>query len=175
VKRLLPLALITIILLSNCKKSGKNVDLINCDGLVTDTSGTGDNGRLYIPNAFSPNGDGLNDQYRIIVKNVSSIALTIYDGNNNILFTTNQLYLPDQNGFIRSSFWASTNITSSYETFYYKIQAVTSNGRNIGACGELYKLSCRPSSIPATNLFFEDQLNLSGLTGITNEPLPICP
>jgi len=174
-KRLLPIAIIATVLLSNCKKSEEAITHINCDGLVTDTLGTGDAGRIYSPNAFTPNADALNDLYRVITKNISTIALTIYDGNNNIAFTTTQLNLPDQNGFASTAFWAPTSSASSYETYYYKIQVVTNSGRHIGACGELYKLSCFPSTIPRGNFSFEDQLRLNGFTGTTAEFLSVCP
>ena len=151
-----------IMLLSNCKKSNDTVP-INCDGLVTDTLGTNDNARIYMPNAFTPNGDGLNDIIRPIGQNISSFSFTIYDGDNNIVFTSN---VPGQG-------WTTTSSVNTYTKYYYKIQAVTNAGHNIGTCGDLYRLACRPNNAPV--LYFEDQLTVNGFTGVTSDVLPICP
>ena len=43
-------------------------------------------------------GDFRNDISRPIVKGLSSIVFTIYDANNNIVFTTTQLSAPDPHG-----------------------------------------------------------------------------
>ena len=153
----------TILLLANCHKSNDTVTHINCNGLVTDTLGTGDNAKIYMPNAFTPNGDGRNDIIRPILQNITAFTFTIYDGNNNIVFTSST---PLQG-------WTTTVTANSFETYYYKIQATTNNSHKIGMCGELYKLSCRPSSSPT--LYFEDQLTTGGFTGTTGEILPTCP
>ena len=73
-KKILPIALIATILLSNCKKSDDTVTHVNCDGLITDTLGTGDTARIYMQNAFTPNGDLKNDISRPVVKGLSSIV-----------------------------------------------------------------------------------------------------
>jgi len=153
----------TILLFTNCHKSDDPLSPINCNGLVTDTLGTGDNAKIYMPNAFTPNGDGRNDIIRPIFQNITSFSFTIYDGNNNIVFTSS---VPLQG-------WSTTVAANSFETYYYKIQATTSNSHQIGKCGELYKLSCRPTGSPA--LYFEDQLTAGGFTGNTGDILPTCP
>lgn len=44
---------------------------------------------INIPNVFTPNNDGLNDNYVIEVENASTINLVITDLNNNIVYRTN--------------------------------------------------------------------------------------
>lgn len=152
-----------VIFVSSCSKSDPAISRINCEGLVTDTSGTGDNAKIYMPNAFTPNGDGLNDIVRPVMQNISSFVFIIYDSNNDIVFTSST---PLQS-------WSTTVSQNSFETFYYKIQSTTNNGNHIGACGELYKLSCLPATAPT--IYFEDQLTAGGFTNPTGEILPICP
>ncbi|MEP7164487.1 MAG: gliding motility-associated C-terminal domain-containing protein [Ferruginibacter sp.] len=163
-KTLLPVALIAAtILLANCKKSEDSITHVNCDGLVTDTPGTNDNAKIYMPNAFTPNGDGLNDIIRPYTQNIASIEFTIYDENNAIVFTTNQL----------AQGWVTTAGPNSSTKYYYKIQTITSANHKIGMCGDLYKLTCHPNNAPT--LYFEDQLTANGFTGATNEALQTCP
>lgn len=141
----------------SCSKSNDTMDHVNCDGLVTDTLGNNDNAKIDMPNAFTPNGDGINDIIRPITQNITSFTFTIYNKSNGIVFTSST---PLQG-------WSSTLGANSFETFYYKIQATTNSGNHIGTCGELYKLSCRPATSP--NLYFEDQLTARGFTGVTGE------
>ncbi len=44
----------------------------------------------FIPNVFSPNGDGLNDDFGIIGTNIEYAYLNIYDYWGNLLFTSNE-------------------------------------------------------------------------------------
>jgi gliding motility-associated-like protein len=164
-KSFLPVILIAAIVLLSCSKTSNTVTHINCDGLITDTAGTNDSGRIYMPNAFTPNSDGQNDISRPLTKNVTSLLYTIYDANNTVVFTTNQL----RQG------WQTTMGNNSFETFYYKIQVVTTSGRHIGTCGELYKLSCFPSNVPKSSFFFESQLTQNGFVPYGSEVLPTCP
>jgi len=86
-KRIFPIVLIaTAVILSSCSKSNEPVRVINCDGLITDTLGTGDNGRIYMPNAFSPNNDGLNEICRPVTKNIASKGFTLYDCKKVFIF-----------------------------------------------------------------------------------------
>ena len=117
--------------------------------------------RSFMPNAFTPNGDGLNDIIRPITFNVSTINFVIYDDANNIVYATTQL----------GQGWSSTLTNTSSTKYYYKIQVVTNANHRIGVCGELYKLNCKPTGI---TLYFESQLTANGFTG-QPESLQTCP
>ena len=165
-KKILPVLVIAVISLSNCRKTDDTQRHINCDGLVTDTLGTGDAGRIFIPNAFTPNGDGINDIIRPVPRNIASLVFTIYDENNNILFSTNQMSLG----------WGPLFTGSTAIKYYYKIQAVTNANKHIGVCGDVYALNCRPGNIAATSLTFESMLTQTGFDNEAGrENLPFCP
>src|SRR5580765_5801417 len=82
---------ISIISFCGCKKSDDAVSPTNCNGLVTDTTGTNDPAWVAMPNAFTPNSDGRNDLLRPVASGVASITFTLYDENNTVVYTTNQL------------------------------------------------------------------------------------
>ncbi len=153
-----------VVAFSNCSKSDP-VTHPNCDGLVTDTAGTGDNARIFMPNAFSPNNDGLNDACLPITINIDSIGFTLYDENNFVVFTTNQL----------GQGWQTTFTTSTAKKYYYKIQARTLAGKHIGICGEVFGLTCFPVNPPKSYYYFEDMLTPGGFTGNTAETMAVCP
>ena len=151
-----------IIFFTACNKENDIIMPDICNGIITDTLGTNDSARIYMPNAFTPNGDGLNDIIIPYYLNVLSIEFTIYDQKKAIVFSTNQLYQG----------WGSTSAGSNTSTkYYYKIQAITSGNHKIRMCGDLYKLSCLPNN---TTLYFLDQLTQTGFTNPTSETLPNC-
>lgn len=151
------------ILLSNCTKSDEGITHINCDGIITDTLGTGDTARIYMANAFTPNNDGLNDTIKPYTKNILSISFTVYDGYNNVVFSTNQL----------GKGWTGMPDAISGTLFFYNIQAVTSSNHNIGKCGAFSQLLCIP--VKTVPLVFEDQITSGGITLATTDSLPACP
>ena len=153
-----------VLVFFGCSKSGSDPEPVHCDGLVTDTAGTGDNGRVYMPTAFTPNSDGLNDNIRPFVANIASFTFTLYDQNNAVIFTSNTA---------GQGYSSAQPAAGSFVKYYYKVQATTLAGKKIGVCGDIYKLNnCRPAS-PV--LYFEDQLTPNGFTGVTAEVLPTCP
>lgn len=153
-----------VVLLSNCTKSSNPVVHPNCTGLITDTAGSGDNARIYMPNAFSPNNDGLNDACTPITFNIDSIGFTLYDENDLVVFTTNQIGLG----------WQTTFTTSTAKKYYYRIQARTLAGKHIGLCGEVFGLTCFTINPPKSFYYFEDMLTPAGFTGTTSEILATC-
>jgi gliding motility-associated-like protein len=46
---------------------------------------------IYIPNAFSPNGDGVNDIFRVLGSNIKEFNLRIYNRWGTLLFETGQV------------------------------------------------------------------------------------
>lgn len=46
---------------------------------------------VYFPNAFTPNGDGVNDEYNPIGKDVTAFEMTIYDGWGQAIFHTDDM------------------------------------------------------------------------------------
>jgi hypothetical protein len=168
-KKIMLLAMVASSIIAGCKNTDKEevvvVQLTNCDGLITDTLGTNSNARIYMPSAFTSNGDGKNDIIKPTITNATSVSFTLYSSNNTILFNTNQL----------NQGWAAPPIPSnSYSVYYYKIQITTTANKKIGICGEVYNLACYPASIPRPSIYFEDQLRPNGFTGVTTEVLPNC-
>jgi hypothetical protein len=164
--RILLLVLIAnLSIFSTCSREEDSLIHINCDGLVTDTTGTNDNGRVFMPSAFTPNGDGKNDICRPLTQNITSIAFTIYDENNTQVYATTQVGVG----------WPAPPVSNSAVKYYYRIQAITNSNHKIGICGEVYRLSCFPAGVPRSSIYFEDQLTPNGFTGVTSEVLSNCP
>ena len=47
--------------------------------------------QLYIPTAFTPNGDGLNDEFKAVGEGVDFFHLNVYDRWGNLIFESNQI------------------------------------------------------------------------------------
>jgi hypothetical protein len=135
-----------LIFLSDCAKKEDNQ--INCIGLVTDTLGKNDPVKIWMPNAFTPDGNGLNDCLRPWLISVAAISFTVYDEENSIVFNTNdpsEGFCPDQD--FRSN-------------YYYKIQVTTEAGNQIGLCGSAHSfINCVPESYQDDILYLLDQLD----------------
>ena len=151
-------------LLVSCKKEQPKNITIHCEGLVTDTAGTGDNGRVFLPNAFTPNADGINDVFRPLLINITAMEFKVYDGTGAEVFSTSVI----GQGY--------TSVTFNKPVkYFYRVQATTQSGRKIGTCGEFYNIGCFTSSPSPSQLYFEDQWTSFGFTGPTAEVLGNCP
>ena len=97
--------------------------IINYCGAITDTFHVTDKiceCTLIIPNAFSPNGDGINDVFRPNIDCVPSYYhMNIFDRNGHVVFSSNNI----------SDYWNGTyqNIPVPVGTYYYilKVKGVS--------------------------------------------------
>jgi hypothetical protein len=147
-------AFIASALFSSCSKKDKNnsktADQFTCD-IMSSSFPAGDSARVFIPNAFSPNGDGLNDRFFPIARNIKSIEWSIYDSNNIQLYSA-----VDTTGY-----WAGpVNAANGMTLYHYKIKAVSNQGDTMSRCGNLYTFSCIPNGYNYVDtLIFGDQYN----------------
>jgi gliding motility-associated-like protein len=157
-----PFILILTLLLAGCKKSGDNKVHVHCDDLVNEKPAN-DPGQVFVANAFTPNGDGINDLFIPITFQISSIKVKVYNETSTLVFETSQL----------NTGW-NPGLNVSNQVFYYRVEAVTNSNAKIGLCGEVYPLSCIPKNKTKSNFNFQDQLTPFGFTGVTNETLTNC-
>jgi gliding motility-associated-like protein len=151
------------IALSFCKKDN-SPRLTNCDNLVNDPV-VNDGSYVAVPNAFTPNGDGLNDEFRVIANKISKFKLTIHDNKNNIIFSTQNM----------SEGWNPGTALEAGTKFYYRVEAEAQTGRKIGVCGEMLYLSCLPKNTNIALLNFQDEIDAFGnFTSVTAEPQTQC-
>lgn len=84
---------------------------------------------IIVPSAFSPNGDGKNDVFRIIKAGVISYTLSVYNRWGQLIFQTNDL----------SGGWDGNINGAQAEvgTYVYMIQAQLQNGEVVNAQGNV--------------------------------------
>lgn len=111
-----------------------------------------DTGVVLIPTAFSPNGDGKNDVWRPVFKNVTALEIKIIDAAGNLLFRSNGL----------TDGWEPLNGSKKGMTKYLAwIRATSTMGNVMEKCTYIYSYYCTPQHAPIDNnlLQFGDQLN----------------
>lgn len=81
--------------------------------------------KYYIPNAFTPNGDGLNETFGIIGTGITDYTLQVFNRWGNLIFESNDVSVQ----------WDGTykNEPVPMDTYVYKIngKGYTSNGEKI--------------------------------------------
>jgi gliding motility-associated-like protein len=133
---------------NNCKKE-TSVQLLSCNGGVysymLDTTT-----RMFVPNAFTPNGDGINDVFDCIGMYLSNFSLTIKDQSGVTLFSDTNI----------SNHWDGTNLSGKVQKGYYN--AVISFRNYSGTTitkSMIITLYTDPASLSGGNCMFRDQIN----------------
>lgn len=90
------------------------------------------NGPVYIPNAFSPNGDGRNDRFEIFAPAGSStevISYAIYNRWGSLLFEQSNFTLPAS----ESQWWDGTfrGTILPPDTYVYRVEVTVNGGESL--------------------------------------------
>ncbi len=99
-----------------------------CNDTITKTILVSDTAGLIMPNVFSPNGDGINDYFQPIAKNVGQFSCTIFDRWGKIVFdfgSTNDKWMGQTN----------SGATCPDGTYYYVMDAKDDNSKIYKAKG----------------------------------------
>jgi gliding motility-associated-like protein len=97
-------------------------------GTATNTA-TNANDVVFVPNAFTPNGDGRNDILYVYSQNIKTFKFYIYDQWGELLFTSTSL----QNG------WDGTykEAKEPAGVYVYYVEAVMNDGQNVKKKGTI--------------------------------------
>lgn len=85
--------------------------------------------QLKIPNAFSPNGDGVNDEWKVAYRSLLSFKCSIFDRQGHLVCT---LTSPDQGWDGKVS-----GKTAESGVFFYVIEAVGADGKKYKKSGDI--------------------------------------
>jgi gliding motility-associated-like protein len=98
-------------------------------GSAAVTASIAKNDIIYVPNAFTPNGDGKNDQVHVHGESIQTMAFYIYDQWGELLFTSTNI----QNG------WDGTYKGSKEPVgvYVYFVQATMIDGRKVTKKGTI--------------------------------------
>jgi gliding motility-associated-like protein len=86
-------------------------------------------GSLYVPNTFSPNGDGVNDSFGAMGKDIATAQLLVFNRWGELIWSTDKL----------SGRWDGTykGVASPIDTYVWKLQATELSGRIRDAIGHV--------------------------------------
>jgi gliding motility-associated-like protein len=94
-------------------------------GTTTNPFGNG----LFVPNAFTPNGDGKNDVLYVYGTNIKSLTLTIYDQYGEMIFRSES----------KSSGWDGTykGKIEPVGVYMYFVEAIMNDGQTVTKKGSI--------------------------------------
>lgn len=123
--------------LQNPNVTFKDTGVYNVFLVVTNTFGCKDTAAkaiyvyedfmFYVPNAFTPNGDGQNDEFRPIITNISSFSMSIFDRWGKEVFSTKDIN-KGWDGVVKSKI--NNNATTKQEVYIWRIEYKITNGKS---------------------------------------------
>jgi gliding motility-associated-like protein len=101
----------------------------NCATTITSNDLVLSNYSLLIPNAFSPNGDGVNDEFTVNVVNLQKYQLQVFNRNGSLVFSTYDIF---EN-------WKGTykNAPAPVGAYYYVITGTDVDNKQVKKTGQL--------------------------------------
>jgi gliding motility-associated-like protein len=82
---------------------------------------------IYAPNAFTPNGDGVNDSWEVEAFNVIDFSMSIYNRMGNLVYSTHKLHEP----------WTPDAEKVGDDVYNYMITAVDRQGKPVSLTGHI--------------------------------------
>lgn len=169
------ICIIAAVCIIRCTKSNDNTtkNLATCTtcSVAPITHSTDSTGlRYYLPTAFTPNGDGINDLFRLLFYtnlNVDSSTLTIWDIKGNGVFT-GTINQPWDGHDLKGNLCAA-----GHYPLYLKLR--TASGATIATCGCVTILTYKGNCIYTGGITYDlaDEADTSGFVYPTNDHL--CP
>ncbi|MEX0967754.1 MAG: gliding motility-associated C-terminal domain-containing protein [Bacteroidia bacterium] len=153
--------ILSVCLIAGCKK-GKIKKQGCSDGPVHTTF---DGGYLAMPNIFTPNDDGINDDLQVYGSGISSFKLTILDGKKSI-YETNDYH----------AYWGGAIDGERNDgVFNYEIEVTTEKGQSLSFEGNVLSLVEAGEDYCINNsgkcVFGDQYLVLEGFTFPTQDPV----
>lgn len=151
------LAFLVFVLFSNCNKTSVNKCCTGAPQIVY-----ADSSYIAMPDLYTPNGDGVNDQLMVLSKNIVSLKCTITKRFGKVVSSWN-----DTN----SSWDGKFNGKDQREkTYSYTIEATTTSGNALSLSGDIAVIRDNCANGSFEECFFATQFNY--LTGSFDRYLP---
>lgn len=111
-----------------------------------------DNSFLDLPNALSPNSDGVNDVWMPIHNGLVSLETSIYNERHDLVFKSSRLEVS----------WTPDALppTGMYK-FYASVKATSTSGKTVERCLPIYAYFCtqKKNEVLNSSLLFPDQID----------------
>jgi len=82
---------------------------------------------IFIPNAFTQNGDGVNDEWMVKGYNITNLKVFVYNRFGDMIFFTEALESP----------WTPDSLLVGQDAYTYRVEALNYNGEKIERHGHI--------------------------------------
>lgn len=130
------------VVFSNCNKTNINKC---CSG--TPQIASSDSSYIAMPDIFTPNGDGINDQLTVLSKNIVSFKCTITKRFGRVVFSTSSIGNPWDGG------------AEKEKAYSYTVEATTTSGNTLTLSGDIAVIRDNCAKGNFQDCFFGSQFN----------------